>query len=90
MFLKAPVLYSDSTFHVPSCKSFCLLGRLNWVYPGGIDSGFLTMSFLWGGVVSPTPNLEDQVSVFVTPRDRGAQLNPQALGTHFGRLLRPI
>jgi hypothetical protein len=35
----------------------------------------------------PTPNLEDQVSVFITSRDRGAQLYPQALGTHFGRLL---
>jgi hypothetical protein len=29
----------------------------------------------------PTPNLEDQDSVFITPRDRGAQ---------FDRLLRPV
>jgi hypothetical protein len=36
----------------------------------------------------PTPNLEDQVSVFMTPGDRVAQLYPQALGTHFSRLLR--
>jgi hypothetical protein len=36
----------------------------------------------------PTPNLEDKVSVFMTPRDRVAQLYPQALDTHFSRLLR--
>jgi hypothetical protein len=36
----------------------------------------------------PTPNLEDQTSVFMTPGDRVAQLYPQALGTHFSRLLR--
>jgi hypothetical protein len=33
-------------------------------------------------------NLEDQVSVFMTPGDRVTQLYPQALGTHFSRLLR--
>jgi hypothetical protein len=38
-------------------------------------------------VQRPTPNLEDQVSVFMTPGDRVAQLYPQALGTH-SRLLR--
>jgi hypothetical protein len=36
----------------------------------------------------PTPNMEDQASVFVTPGDRVTQLYPQALGTHFSRLLR--
>jgi hypothetical protein len=39
-------------------------------------------------VQRPTPNLEDQASVFMTPGDRVAQLYPQALGTHFSRLLR--
>jgi hypothetical protein len=34
------------------------------------------------------PNMEDQAFVFVTPGDRVAQLYPQALGTHFSRLLR--
>jgi hypothetical protein len=29
----------------------------------------------------PTPNLEDQVSVFVTPRDRVAELYPWTLGS---------
>jgi hypothetical protein len=38
-------------------------------------------------VQRPTPNLEDQVSVFMTPGDRVAQLYPQTLGTHFSRLL---
>jgi hypothetical protein len=37
----------------------------------------------WGLLVQrPTPNLEDQVSVFMTPGDRVVQLYPQALGTH--------
>jgi hypothetical protein len=39
-------------------------------------------------VQRPTPNLEDQASVFMTPGDRVAQLYPQALGTHFSRLIR--
>jgi hypothetical protein len=39
-------------------------------------------------VQRPTPNLEDQVSVFMTPGDRVTQLYPQALGIHFSRLLR--
>jgi hypothetical protein len=33
-------------------------------------------------------SLEDQVSVFMTPGHRMTQLYPQALGTHFSRLLR--
>jgi hypothetical protein len=36
---------------------------------------------------SSNPNLEDQASVFVTPGDKVTQLYPQALGTHFNRLL---
>jgi hypothetical protein len=39
-------------------------------------------------VQRPTPNLEDQASVFMTPGDRVAQLYPRAAGTHFSRLLR--
>jgi hypothetical protein len=37
---------------------------------------------------SPTPNLEDQASEFLSPRDRVAQLYPQALDFPFSRLLR--
>jgi hypothetical protein len=44
-------------------------------------------SFLQGRVVSPTPTLEDQASVFISPRGRVAQLYPQAPGTHYSRLL---
>jgi len=33
-----------------------------------------------------TPNLEDQASVFVTPRRRMTQMYPQALDTNFSRL----
>jgi hypothetical protein len=47
--------------------------------PGLPFWGFLT-TFLRGWIVSPAPNLEDQVSVFMTPGDRVAQLYPQALG----------
>jgi hypothetical protein len=49
-------ILSDAISFAPSRKSFCLLGHLNWVRPAGIDSGFLTMSFLWGGVVILMPN----------------------------------
>jgi hypothetical protein len=43
--------------------------------------GFITINFLRGWIVSPAPNPqpEDQASVFMTPRDRVAQLYPQAL-----------
>jgi hypothetical protein len=30
----------------------------------------------------PTPNLEDQISVFMSPSDRVTQLHPQAPGSH--------
>jgi hypothetical protein len=51
--------------------------------------GFLTITYFYGAgllVQRPTPNLEDQISVFMTPGDRVAQLYPQALCTHFSRL----
>jgi hypothetical protein len=41
-------------------------------------------------VQGPTPNLEDQVSVFMTPGDRVSHLYHQALGTHFSCLLQCI
>jgi hypothetical protein len=52
--------------------------------------GVLTVEFFRGGVVSPTPNpnLEDQVSIFISPGDWVVQLYPQAPNTHFSRLLR--
>jgi hypothetical protein len=46
----------------------------------GLLSRFRNSSFFWCGVVSPTPNLEDQVSAFMTSGDRVAQLYPRALG----------
>jgi hypothetical protein len=49
----------------------------------------LPISFLQGGVVSPTANLpEDQASVFISPGGTVAQLYPKAQGTNFSRLLR--
>jgi hypothetical protein len=53
--------------------------------------GFRNNKIFYGArllVQRPTPNLEDQASVFMTPGDRVAQLYPQAPGTHFSRLLR--
>jgi hypothetical protein len=48
------------------------------------------VDFFRGGVAAPrpTPNLEDQVSIFISLGDRVAQLYFQAPGTHFSRLLR--
>jgi hypothetical protein len=48
--------------------------------------GFATITSLQDWIVSPAPN--PQASVFMTPGDRVSQLYPQALGTHFSRLLR--
>jgi hypothetical protein len=51
--------------------------------------GFVTITFYRAGLLvqHPTPNLEEQASVFMTPGDRVAQLYTQELGTHFSRLL---
>jgi hypothetical protein len=52
--------------------------------PAGIASGFLTFRFFPGiGLLAPrpTPNLEDQVSEFISPGDRVAQLYPWTLGS---------
>jgi hypothetical protein len=58
--------------------------------PGLPFWGFVTITFLRGWIVSPTPNPEPGgpgLRIY-DPGDRVAQLNPQALGTHFSRLLR--
>jgi hypothetical protein len=51
------------------------LGVLSW--------GSVTAAFYGVGLLAPrpTPNLEDQVSVFMTPGGRVAQLYPRALGS---------
>jgi hypothetical protein len=53
----------------------------------GLDTD-ATVDFYGVGlsIPRPTPNLEDQASVFMTPGDRMTQLYPQALGTHFSRV----
>jgi hypothetical protein len=58
--------------------------------PGLTLWGFVTITFYRAALLvqRPTPNLEDQSSVFMTLRDRVAQLYPQALGSHFSRLMR--
>jgi hypothetical protein len=49
---------------------------------------FLTVGFVWGGAVTPTPNLQPRgpgLRIY-NPGDRVTQLYPQALGNHFSRL----
>jgi hypothetical protein len=60
-----------------------------WLFRGHI-LGFLIVDFFQGGVAAPrpTPNLEDQVSIFISSGDWVAQLYPQAPSTLFSRLLR--
>jgi hypothetical protein len=55
--------------------------------PGLPFWGFVTITFLRAGLLvqRATPNLEDQVSVFMTHGDRVTQIYPQALATHFSR-----
>jgi hypothetical protein len=43
-----------------------------------------------GSAPRPIPNLDDQVSIFISPGDWVAQLYPQAPSTHFSRLLRHV
>jgi hypothetical protein len=50
----------------------------------------LTFSGVGSSAPCPTPNLEDQVSIFIHPGDWVAQLYPQARSTHFSRLLRHV
>jgi hypothetical protein len=47
--------------------------------PGLSLWGFVTITFYRAGLLvqRPTPNLEDQASVFMTPGDRVAQLYPR-------------
>jgi hypothetical protein len=83
----SPFAMSGFTHHYHHHHHIALLPN---TYPGLPLWGFVTITFLLGCIVSPrpTPNLEDQVSVFMTPGDRVAQLYPQVLGTHFSRFLR--
>jgi hypothetical protein len=68
-----------------------MAGSTAQIGPWPLFLGFRNNNLFYGAgllVQRPTPNLEDQASVFMTPGDRVAQLYPQALGTHFSRLLR--
>jgi hypothetical protein len=70
------ILYTiHPSIHPRALQPISGLGLLYW------DT--VTVVFLWCGVVSPTPNpnLEDQVSVYMTPGDRVAQLYHQVLGS---------
>jgi hypothetical protein len=64
-------------------------GLLHKIRPNFLEAS-QQFSFLQGGVVAPrpTPILEDQAPVFISPRGRVAQLYPRAPGTHFSRFLR--
>jgi hypothetical protein len=51
---------------------------LDLLYWGSVTAVFYGVGLL---APRPTPNLEDQVSVFMTPRNRVVQLYPRALGS---------
>jgi hypothetical protein len=56
------------------------------ITPSGFHFGFRNNSFFYRARSSdlhPTPNLEDQVPVFISPSDKVAQLYPQAPGSLF-------
>jgi hypothetical protein len=57
------------------------LGLLNLLR--GFSWGTVTAVFYGVGLLAlrPTPNLEDQFSIFMSPGDRVAQLYPRALGS---------
>jgi hypothetical protein len=59
--------------------------------PGLSFWGFVTITFLQRWIVSPAPNPQPGgpgLNIYDPQRDRVAQIYPQALGTHFSRLLR--
>jgi hypothetical protein len=65
-------------------RRFCQNRQLDRPVFTSLD--FATIIFLHSkviGLVSNSPNLEDQVSVFTSPSDRVAQLYPQALDSLF-------
>jgi hypothetical protein len=61
------------------------LSDLSIDYPVFIPLDFAAVIVLMSKVISPvpTPDLEDQTSVFMPHSDRVAQLYPQALGSSF-------
>jgi hypothetical protein len=58
--------------------------------PGLLFCGFVTVIFFRGWIVGPAPNPQPGGPglIIYIPGDSVAQLYPQALGTHFSRLLR--
>jgi hypothetical protein len=59
--------------------------------PGLPFWGFLTITFLQGWIVSPAPNPQPGgpgLRIYDPRRQGGPAITPQALGTHFSRLLR--
>jgi hypothetical protein len=65
------------------CKS-CLFRR-ELDHPVFASLNFAAVIFYRArlSALSPTPNLEDQVSAFMSPSDKVAQLYPQASGSFF-------
>jgi hypothetical protein len=58
--------------------------------PGLPFWGFVTIAILRSWIVSPAPNPQpggSGLGIYNPPGDRVSQLYPQALGTHFSRLL---
>jgi hypothetical protein len=80
-------LYSSMRTFV-SLMDFSQSSQSIWQFRDHI-LGFLTVDFSGVGSTAPrpTPNLEDQVSIFISPGDWVAHLYPQAPSSHFSRLL---
>jgi hypothetical protein len=88
--LSALCLYNDKTFHVPIFQSLFSLPGCELDHPVLTSLEFATIIFFYGtrsSALRPTPNLWDQVTVFMWPIGRVVQLYPQAPGFPFHRLL---
>jgi hypothetical protein len=72
-----------------SLMDFSQSSQSIWLFRGHVF-GFLTVDFsvVESSAPRPTPNLEDQFTIFISPGNWVAQLHPQAPSTHFSRLLR--
>jgi hypothetical protein len=71
--LNAPLVYSVATFHEPTRKPLYFLLRFRISSPANIICSFSKRKVLQSEVLSPrpTPNLEGQVSAFMSPGDTG-------------------
>jgi hypothetical protein len=77
--------YTDHHWQNSTFWAIAFLRRFCQIWTGFYFIGFRNNNFYRArsSALPPTPNLEDQVPVFISPSDRVTQLYPQAPGSLF-------